>query len=108
LLQKGSIERARRLLEHAIAIAPAYEPAQLLLSNMLLQTGDPLAALRTLTEFLARHPDSAGACQQITLILHRLGHRSQARRMGERAVALLRASAADHEAARMEQILAAI
>lgn len=108
LLQKGSVERARRLLEHAIALAPAYEPAQLLLSNMHLQAGDPLAALRTLTEFLTRHPDSAGACQQITLILHRLGHRSQARRMGERAVALLRASAADHEAARMEEILAAI
>lgn len=108
LLQKGFVERARRLLEHAVAIAPAYEPAQMLLSNMHLQAGDPLAALRTLTEFLARHPDSAGACQQITMLLHRLGHRSQARRMGERAVALLRASAAEHEAARMEEILAAM
>ena len=89
-------------------MAPTYEPAHLLLSNIQLQAGDPLAALRTLTEFIARHPDSAGACQQIALILHRLGHRSQARRMGERAVALLRASAAEESALRMEELLAAM
>lgn len=108
LLQKGDPVQARRLLERSIALAPDYEPCHLLLSNLQLQCGDLAAALRTLTDFLATHPDSAGCCQQTTLILHRLGHSSQARRMGARAVQLLRASAADHEALRMQQLLAAM
>jgi len=108
LLQKGDIARAQRLVERAIALQPAYEPSHLLLSRLHLQRGDAGAALAALTGFLAAHPDSPGACQQTTLILHRLGHRQQARRMGARAVALLRAGAADREAARMEQYLAAL
>jgi tetratricopeptide (TPR) repeat protein len=108
LLQKGDAGRAQRLVERAIALQPAYEPSHLLLSRLFLQRGDAGRALAVLTGFLAAHPDAPGACQQTTLILHRLGHRQQARRMGARAVALLRAGAADHEAARMEQYLAAL
>jgi len=61
-----------------------------------------------LTRFLAAHPRSAGACQQTTLILHRLGQRAAAQRMGRHAVALLQEGALDHEAEAMEKFLAAL
>ncbi len=107
-LQRGDFDRAQRLLEQAIAAEPSYEVAQLALSRIWLQRGDPQRALRVLTTFLAAHPDSPGACQQTTLILHRLGQTAQARRMGRHAVGLLEARALDHEAAAMTKILATI
>ncbi|MCA8949959.1 MAG: glycosyltransferase [Planctomycetes bacterium] len=100
--------RARPLLEQAIEIHPAYEVAHLALSNLWLQQGDVQRALRVLTAFLAAHPDSPGTCQQITLILHRLGRTAEARRLGRHAVQMLEARALDHEAAQMDRFLAAI
>lgn len=107
-LLRGAIDRAQRLLEQAIAIEPSYEVAQLALSRIWLQRGDAARALRVLTTFLAAHPDSPGACQQTTLILHRLGQTAQAKRMGRHAVSLLEARALDREAAAMNKILATI
>lgn len=105
---RGELDRALPLLEQAIALDPAYEPAQLALSRLWLQRGDTGKALRVLTTFLAAHPDSPGACQQTTLILQRLGQAATAKRMGRHAVKLLEARALDHEAAAMNQILAAM
>src|SRR5690606_13325817 len=107
-LLRGEDERARRLLEQAISLEPSYEVAQLALSRLWLQRGDIQRALQVMTSFLAAHPDSPGACQQTTLILQRLGHKAEARRMGQHAVRLLEARALDHEAAAMNEVLAAI
>jgi tetratricopeptide (TPR) repeat protein len=107
-MQRSDLDRAERLLEQAIAIEPGYEVATLALSRLCLLRGDSQRALRVLTTFLAAHPDSPGACQQTTLILHRLGLVDQAKRMGRHAVGLLEARALDHEAAAMNQILATI
>lgn len=107
-LQKGDHARARRLLERAIALEPTNEISHLALSRLHLFGGDPAAALRTLTDYLTAHPDSPGACQQTTLILHRMGYPEQARRMGERALHLLQRDAREHEAEHMQRILAAI
>jgi glycosyltransferase involved in cell wall biosynthesis len=107
-LLRGAVDRAQRLLEQAIAIEPSYEVAQLALSRIWLQRGDAARALRVLTTFLSAHPDSPGACQQTTLILHRLGQTAQAKRMGKHAVSLLEARALDREAAAMNKILATI
>jgi Tfp pilus assembly protein PilF len=87
---------------------PAYEVAHLALSRLWLQRGDTAQALQVLTRFLAAHPDSPGACQQTTLILQRLGQTAAAKRMGRHAVQLLEARCLDHEAAAMNQILAAM
>lgn len=105
---RGDFERARRLLEQAIAIEPTYEVGHLALSRLWLQRGDNSKALRVLTDFLAGQPDSPGACQQTTLILHRLGQTEQAKRMGRHAVRLLQSRALEHEAAAMNQILATL
>ena len=75
---------------------------------MSLAQNEPQRALQVLTEFLAKHPDSPGACQQTTLILHRLGETEQARRVGLHAVRLLEERALDHEAREMNRFLAAI
>ncbi len=107
-MQRGDFERARRLLEQAVAMHPSYEVAHLALSRLALQRGDNGEAVRVLTTFLAAHPDSPGACQQLTLILQRLGRKAEAKRMGGHAVQLLRARALDHEAAAMDQILASL
>lgn len=107
-LLRGEHDRAQRLLEQAIAIEPAYEVAHLALSRLWLTRGDVPRALQTLTTFLAAHPDSPGACQQTTLLLQRLGQTAAAKRMGRHAVQLLEARALDHEAAAMNQILAAM
>jgi tetratricopeptide (TPR) repeat protein len=107
-LQKGDHARARRLLEQAIAAQPAWEASHLALSRLHFEQREPVAALHALTRFLAAHPASPGACQQATMILHRLGLEDHARRMGAQAVRLFRAGARDLEAAQMERILAAI
>jgi len=107
-MQRGELDRAQLLLEQAIAIEPGYEVATLALSRLCILRGENQRALRVLTAFLAAHPDSPGACQQTTLILHRLGLSAQAKRMGRHAVSLLEARALDHEAAAMNKILATI
>jgi tetratricopeptide (TPR) repeat protein len=107
-LLRGDMPRAQRLLEQAIAIEPGYEVAHLALSRLCFQRGDNGRALSVLTDFLAAHPGSPGACQQVTLILHRLGRTTEAKRMGEHAVRLLEARALDHEAAAMQRTLAAM
>jgi tetratricopeptide (TPR) repeat protein len=104
---RGQRTRARDLLRQAIAEAPAYEVAHLALSKLQMLEGDMSGAIATLTGFLSQHPDSPGACQQLSLILQRIGQTDVARRVGQRAVALLSARALDHEAAAMERHLAA-
>lgn len=105
---RGDLERAVPLLEQAVALAPSYEVAWLALSKAFLLRGDPAKALSVLTTFVAAHPDSPGACQQLTLILQRLGQSAAAKRMGRHAVQLLEARALDHEAAQMNKMLAAM
>lgn len=105
---RGEFERSAPLLEQAIALEPSYEVAQLALSRLWLLRGDATRALQVLTTFLAAHPESPGACQQITLILQRIGETAAAKRMGRHAVQLLEARALDHEAAAMEKLLAAM
>jgi tetratricopeptide (TPR) repeat protein len=107
-LLRGEIGRAQRLLEQAIRIEPGYEVAHLALSRAWLQLGDAGRALGVLTDFLAAHPGSPGACQQVTLILQRLGRTAEAKRMGEHAVRLLEARALDHEATALQRTLAAM
>ncbi len=107
-MHRGDLDRAVPLLEQAVALEPSYEVAQLALSKAWLLRGDPARALRVLTTFLAVHPDSPGVCQQITLILQRLGETAAAKRMGQRAVQLLEARCLDHEAAAMSRMLAAM
>ncbi len=107
-LLRGDSERAQRLLEQAIALEPSYEVAHLALSRLFLQRGDNDKALAVLTAFLASYPDSPGACQQTSLILHRLGQTATAKRMGRHAVKQLEARSLDHEAAAMNKILAAM
>jgi Tfp pilus assembly protein PilF len=107
-LQRGQVQRAERLLQQAIAIEPAYEVAHLALSRLHLECGGLAKALRVLTTFLTAHPDSPGACQQTTLLLHRLGQTAAAQRMGRHAVSLLEARALGQEAAAMQRILAAM
>jgi tetratricopeptide (TPR) repeat protein len=104
----GDVERSRRLAERAVAMAPGYEVGAMVLSKLQLTSGDAAGALQTLTGYLAAHPDAAGVCQQTTLILQRLGCVDQARRMGARALELLQQNGADREAARMQEILAAL
>ena len=94
-------------LQQAIAIEPAYEVAHLALSKLLLIGGDVGGAVTTLTNFLAAYPDSPGACQQLALILQRVGQRDAAQRIGRRAVQLLTARSLDHEAQAMDRLLAA-
>jgi tetratricopeptide (TPR) repeat protein len=108
LMLRGDVERALPLLEQAIAIEPSYEVAQLALSRLWLQRGDVQRALGTLTAYLAAHPNSPGACQQITLILQRIGETAAAKRMGRHALQILEARAQDHEAATLRTALAAM
>jgi Tfp pilus assembly protein PilF len=105
-MQRGDAVRARRLLEQAIAIEPSYEVAALALSKLWLQANDYQQALSVLTNFLASHPDSPGACQQTMLILHQLGRNDAARAMGKHAVRLLEARCLDREAAVVTDLLA--
>ena len=105
-LRRGDRDRAQRLLEQSIAIEPSYEVAYLALSRLWLEAGDYRQALSVLTNFLADHPASPGACQQTMLILHQLGRHDAARAMGQYAVRLLEARCLDHEAAAVNNLLA--
>ncbi|MEQ1630758.1 MAG: glycosyltransferase [Planctomycetota bacterium] len=108
LWQKGDIVGSRRLAQRAIELAPDFELGHMVLSKLQLAAGDAAAALQTLTTYLREKPDSAGACQQTTLILQRLGCVVEAQKMGRRAIDLLTKNGATDEAARMERILAAV
>ncbi|MCK5942144.1 MAG: tetratricopeptide repeat protein, partial [Planctomycetes bacterium] len=105
-LLRGDRERAQRLLEQAIAIEPSYEVAHLVLSRLRLEGGDVQQALQVLTNFLATHPDSPGACQQTMLLLHQLGRADAAREMGRHTVRLLEARCLEREAAAVNELLA--
>ena len=107
LMQKGDFERGKRLLSRALELAADDEVGHLVLSRMELESGDPGAALQTLTSLLARRPDSAGACQQAAWILRQLGRTNQARRLGAHALELLRKRGGGHGVERMETLLAA-
>jgi tetratricopeptide (TPR) repeat protein len=104
-LQNGDREQAERLLRQAIALQPDYEPATLLRSRLHCEAAEFGPALAALTGFLARHPESAGACQQATMILLRLGQKEQAHRLGRRAIELLQRRGLRQEAQRMQTTL---
>ncbi|MFK7740468.1 MAG: glycosyltransferase [Planctomycetota bacterium] len=107
-LLRGDRDRARRLLEQAIRIEPSYEVAQMALSRLWLEAGDVQQSLSVMTDFLGRHPNAPGACQQTMLILHRIGQNDAARAMGEHARKLLEARCLDREAETVTQLLAKI
>lgn len=108
LLQKGDRENARRLLEQAVRLEPDHDVTSMVLSRLHLEDGDLRRALSVLTSHLERNPDSAGVCQQTTLLLAQLGLKDQALRMGQRAIELLEADASEIEANQMRKTLAAI
>ncbi|MCA8944273.1 MAG: glycosyltransferase [Planctomycetes bacterium] len=108
LLQKGDRVGARRMLEKALAIDPSHDVTTMVLSRLWLEEGDIQRALSVLTDYLNRYPESAGVCQQTSMLLAQLGYTDQAKRIGERAVALLEADASQIEANHMRKTLAAL
>ena len=108
LLQKGDRPAARRMLERAIALDPSHDVSAMVLSRLWLEEGDIRRSLGVLTDYLASYPDSAGVCQQASMLLARLGLNDQAKRIGERAIALLEADASEIEANHMRKTLAAL
>jgi glycosyltransferase involved in cell wall biosynthesis len=104
-LHRGDRARAKRLLEQVTAIEPSYEVAFLLMSRIYLEAQEFQPALNVLTDFLADHPDSPGACQQAMLILHRIGQKEAARKIGKHAVRLLEARCLERQASELNEIL---
>ncbi len=107
-LHKGDRVRARRYLERALAIKPDYDLTAMTLSRMSLEEGDFQTALSVLTNYLTVNPESAGACQQTTMILAQLGLVEQARSMGSRTIELLEKGALTIEANNLRKQLAAL
>lgn len=107
-LQKGEHQKARRMLEMSQNLCPTYEVTALALSRLHFELGDVPASLHTLMDFLTAQPDSAGACQQATLILSKIGMTDEARTMGKRAIALLEKDSQTTQADKMRQTLAAL
>jgi tetratricopeptide (TPR) repeat protein len=107
-LQKGDRDRALRLLEQSRALCPEFDVTALALSRLHFERGQLAESVRVLTDHLAKHPDSAGACQQASLILTRLGMTDQARAMGQRAVHLLEKASLKNEASRMRETVATL
>jgi glycosyltransferase involved in cell wall biosynthesis len=107
-LAKGDRAKARRLLADALALNPAHETAVITLSSLCWEEGDPAEALGLLARFLAEHPDAPAACQQTMAMLGRLGHRDQARRVGQHAVQLLERRGLGLEAEKVKAAMASI
>ncbi len=105
-MKKGNRERARRLLAQSQRIEPRYEVTVLALSRWHLEGGDISASLSVLTDYLNINPESAGVCQQASLILMQLGLTKQAKGMGEHAVRLLEKESLDIEARQLREMLA--
>lgn len=106
MIAKGQRQEGIRLLQQAIALEPHYDVNQLALSRLHLADGDVGEALGVLTRYLTINPESAGACHQAALILRGLGRMEQARRMGERAIALFESRAMEQEANQVRAALA--
>lgn len=107
-LLRGDRARALPLLEQALAIEPGYEVAHLAMSKLHLQNGDIQRALSVLTTYLAAHPESLGACQQTTWLLHQIGRDDAARKLGRHTVRLLEERRLDREASALNELLAQI
>ena len=107
-LQKGDWAMARHLLERSIAMCPEWEVSILTLSRLHFHQRDFDRAVQVLTEYLAEHPNSAGACSQATVMLGKLGMTEQARAIGERAIVLLERSSCTADAQRMKETVAAL
>jgi tetratricopeptide (TPR) repeat protein len=104
-LQKGLIDKARRLLEQSIRLAPSYEISTLILSRLHIERGDPNAALNVLTTFLGEHPESAGACQQTAAIMKELGFKKEADGMANQAIYLLESHSLTVEANKVRETI---
>lgn len=107
-LQKGNRREARRLLAQAVALKPDYDVAAMTLSRMQAEEGDLGTALVTLSDLLRIQPKSAGAMQQATVLLARMGKKQEARALGARAVTLLERTQGASEARRLEEFLMAL
>ena len=84
------------------------DSAHLALSKLHLQNGDIQRALSVLTTYLAAHPDSLGACQQTTWLLHKIGRDDAARKLGRHTVRMLEERSLDREASALNKLLAQI
>ncbi len=82
----GDGSRARRALDHALALDPAHEAATLQLARLELGRHDAGAALGALTDLLARRPDSQPACAAAARILRALGHEVEAEAIERRMI----------------------
>ncbi len=87
LMQDRKTALARAALEQAIALGFDNGAIRLLLSNALLDLGDPHAALGALDAALQRDPAFAEAHNNRGIILAELGRTPDARQAFERAVA---------------------
>lgn len=88
LAERGDADRARRELEAAIAIEPAYEAAHANLADLERALGQDEAALRVLDAGLAQLPESAALEHARGLALVRLGRAGEAMEALARAVEL--------------------
>ena len=107
-MQKGNRERALRLLEQSLRLEPRYDVTVLAISRWHLEGGDISTSLSVLTDYLTINPESAGACQQASMILAQLGMNEQARGMGEHAVRLLEKDSLNIEARQLRETLTAL
>ena len=104
-LGKGDRAKAIRLLEQARTLKPDYDLAAMTLSRLRLEGGDAGGAIAALTDLLRINPKSAGASQQASILLARLGQKEQAKAIGRHAVALMEQNALAAEARRMKEFL---
>jgi tetratricopeptide (TPR) repeat protein len=107
-LMRGDFRSAERLLRQAISLEPGFEGAHLAMSKLWLLQGEVAKALTVLTDYLATHPEAPGACQQVTVLLQKLGQKDAARRMGRHALQVLQQKRLVADATAMQEILAAL
>lgn len=69
--RRGALREATELLEKAVALAPAYEEAQLDLGRLHFQAGKPADAERVLRRAIARFPMSPAAHDTLGVLLTR-------------------------------------
>ncbi len=107
-LAKGDRQKARRMLQQSLTLNSAYEVTHLVLSRMQFDEGDLQGALATLTAFLKSNPEAAGACNQATLILLKMGLVDQAQAMGDKAISLFNQRGLEFESRQLKKVLSSL